>query len=183
MTGHIISAECDCGYKTTLMPGSAGGMAYTEAEDDLCIRNEKHREIPDPFLYVPDQAHDWNEWESVQARRDKPYGPYPCPKCKRATLMLQFSGNWDGVAEPSEEPAIPPTHTTIRKRFMDGRIATTVLLGLSALIAAFLIGGRYQAVSAGRGDATPIVYIVDRFTGNVWFCGGTVCRQSGPMSN
>lgn len=50
-------------------------------------------------------------------------------------------------------------------------------------LASFLIGGRHTAVSGPRGGEVPIVYIVDRFTGNVWFCGGIVCKQSGPITN
>jgi hypothetical protein len=66
---------------------------------------------------------------------------------------------------------------------MSGGLSATVVLGIFVVVAAFLIGGRYQAVSASRGSEAPIVYIVDRFTGNVWFCGGLVCRQSGPITN
>lgn len=68
-----------------------------------------------------------------------------------------------------------------RDSFMNERVA--VIVSVAAIIAAFLIGGRYTAVGASRGDQTPIVYVLDRFTGNVWFCGGLVCRQSGPISN
>ena len=66
---------------------------------------------------------------------------------------------------------------------MSGGVSAAAVLGIFIVIAAFLIGGRYQAVTASRGSEAPIVYVVDRFTGNVWFCGGSVCRQSGPVSN
>jgi hypothetical protein len=58
-----------------------------------------------------------------------------------------------------------------------------VIVSVAVIIAAFLVGGRYTAVGASRGEQTPIVYVLDKFTGNVWFCGGAVCRQSGPISN
>ncbi len=60
---------------------------------------------------------------------------------------------------------------------------SAIIIGASAILAGFLIGGRYTAVSGPRGSEAPIVYIVDRFTGNVWFCGGIVCKQSGPITN
>jgi hypothetical protein len=63
-------------------------------------------------------------------------------------------------------------------------IGTAALLGACIVAAGFLMGGRYQGVSGPRGgDQAPIVYIVDRFTGNVSFCGGMVCRPSSWTSN
>lgn len=53
-----------------------------------------------------------------------------------------------------------------------------VMLGIAIVLGAFLIGGRYQGVSGPRGSEAPLVYVLDRFTGNVWFCGGMVCKQS-----
>ncbi len=66
---------------------------------------------------------------------------------------------------------------------MNDGLKIALVLSVAAVIAAFLIGGRYTAVSGLRGGEVPLVYVLDRFTGNVWFCAGTVCRQSGPISN
>ena len=46
-------------------------------------------------------------------------------------------------------------------------------LVIAALISAFLVGGRYQAVSTDK-----IVYVIDRFTGEVRFCAGRSCKFS-----
>jgi len=60
---------------------------------------------------------------------------------------------------------------------MSGGLSATIILAIALIIAAFLIGGRYSAVSASRGSEAPIVYIVDRFTGNVWFCKWSIERR------
>jgi len=60
-----------------------------------------------------------------------------------------------------------------------------VLASIVAIVSAFLIGGRYTAVSGPRGQGLPFVYVIDRFTGSVHFCLGPKCYQSsfGPQSD
>jgi hypothetical protein len=66
---------------------------------------------------------------------------------------------------------------------MNDGLKISLIVSMAVIIAAFLIGGRYTAVSAQMGTEVPLVYILDRFTGNVWFCRGETCRQSSPISN
>jgi len=61
-----------------------------------------------------------------------------------------------------------------------------VVASVVAIVSAFLIGGRYTAVSGLRaGQGLPFVYVIDRFTGSVHFCLGPKCYQSsfGPQSD
>ena len=44
---------------------------------------------------------------------------------------------------------------------------TLGFLAVTALVAAFLIGGRYTITGTGHGA---VAYVVDRFTGQVFFC-------------
>jgi hypothetical protein len=51
-----------------------------------------------------------------------------------------------------------------------------LIIGTCLIIAAFLIGGRYQ-VAVSQDDMS-VLYVIDRFTGNVNFCRGKTCRSS-----
>ena len=66
---------------------------------------------------------------------------------------------------------------------MSEALKIALVFSIATMISAFLIGGRYTAVAGPRGNDVPLVYVVDRFTGNVGFCNGAVCRQSSPFSN
>jgi len=66
---------------------------------------------------------------------------------------------------------------------MNDGLKIALVLSVAAIIAAFLVGGRYTAVGGQRGSEVPLLYVLDRFTGNVWFCVGVTCRQSSPILN
>jgi hypothetical protein len=54
-----------------------------------------------------------------------------------------------------------------------------VILAAAALAAAFLIGGRYQAVNSGAGG----LFVVDRFSGTVVACDLGRCGVNPQNSN
>ena len=55
--------------------------------------------------------------------------------------------------------------------------AAIVILGICLVIAAFLIGGRYQVVAGQTGQVGGgTVYVVDKFTGDTTLCYATGCR-------
>jgi hypothetical protein len=96
MPGHILRAQCRCGFERELAPGgnerslAADVIAYNADESDLVTEDETAvklmglRTIRDPFLSNHEPAHSLG-----------PQGPYLCPGCKETSLMLHFSGNWD----------------------------------------------------------------------------------------
>lgn len=98
MPGHLIDADCPCGFARSLLPGHDMTMAYTEREDDIEtfageeIGDRKLKQIPDPFLSDPQTL---EETEAHLTAKTIPQGPYVCPKCRRATLHLHFNGHWD----------------------------------------------------------------------------------------
>jgi hypothetical protein len=51
---------------------------------------------------------------------------------------------------------------------------------ITALASAAILGGRYQAVGGSGGD-TAVVYVVDRFTGDVRFCVERTCASTQPL--
>lgn len=56
-----------------------------------------------------------------------------------------------------------------------------IFVGICLVIAAGLIGSRYQGVPMATGGQSMVgggVYIVDRFTGDIIFCAGTDCRHA-----
>jgi hypothetical protein len=104
--GHILHAECCCGFHRELRPGSAIGadriVGYTIAysadgsdlgtEDDAMVNSQQLRTIPDPFIQAGDSL------EKIQEQIEKmrvAQGPYLCPHCKAVGLMLHFAGFWD----------------------------------------------------------------------------------------
>jgi C4-type Zn-finger protein len=94
MPGHLIEAECECGWKREeLRPGATWSeaegyvlrvMAYENG--DLHTVDAKHAEaeklevLEDPFL---------NTKESMEDRA------YRCPSCGRKNLKLLEVGLWD----------------------------------------------------------------------------------------
>ena len=51
---------------------------------------------------------------------------------------------------------------------MKGIVIAAALFSVAIVVAAFLVGGRYQTVGGSGG-----VYIVDRFSSNVQYCEAT----------
>lgn len=46
----------------------------------------------------------------------------------------------------------------------------------AAIVGGFLIGGLYIAIPGPRGDAWPLAYVINRFTGNAWYCDPMECH-------
>ena len=55
------------------------------------------------------------------------------------------------------------------------RTAAAALVA-AGVIGGFLIGGLYSAIPGPRGDAVPLAYVVNRFTGNAWYCFPAGCH-------
>jgi hypothetical protein len=65
---------------------------------------------------------------------------------------------------------------------MNRRLAIAIIYSVAAITAAFLVAGRYTAIGVGSKDGS-MLYVVDRFTGQVRFCLGTQCQYEKPNSN
>lgn len=55
---------------------------------------------------------------------------------------------------------------------------STGVVGLAAgvVLGGFLIGGLYIAIPGPRGDAVPLAYVINRFTGSAWYCEPAECH-------
>jgi len=62
---------------------------------------------------------------------------------------------------------------------MSDGLKIAVVLGLAAILTAFLIGGRYTIVASATGPVGG-AYVVDRFTGSIRFCVPGNCMASKP---
>ena len=56
------------------------------------------------------------------------------------------------------------------------RLVAALLIAVAIAAAGALIGGRYQTVSVSN-NGVGIVYITDRFTGDVRVCATISCKQ------
>ena len=56
------------------------------------------------------------------------------------------------------------------------RLVAALLIAVAIVAAGALIGGRYQTVSVSN-NGVGIVYITDRFTGDVRVCAAGSCKQ------
>lgn len=92
MPGHIVHAECPCGYQDELGPGASDPetvlvIAYDPAASRLVTVDQREakrrrlRVVKDPFLRDP---------LSYRAAR-----LLECPKCRKETLALSPRGFWD----------------------------------------------------------------------------------------
>jgi hypothetical protein len=104
MPGHIIRAQCSCGYEKELMPGASGfsdkgySMAYTASGkgigtfDQNFIEAEALEIIDDPFL-----ENDWFKDEETGKPQESTAAPtiILCPHCKSTSLVLTWVGMWD----------------------------------------------------------------------------------------
>jgi hypothetical protein len=104
MPGHIIQAQCSCGYEKELMPGASRfgdkgyAMAYTANGKDIVtfdqtiIAAEGLNVIQDPFL-----ENDWFEDEETDEPLERPAVPKTimCPRCRTISLVLTLAGMWD----------------------------------------------------------------------------------------
>jgi hypothetical protein len=50
------------------------------------------------------------------------------------------------------------------------------IVAAALVIGSFFVGGRYQVTPAGTTASHGIVYVVDRFTGKIFWCGPTFCK-------
>lgn len=112
MPGHLLRANCPCGFDRELSPGATFDglyvMAYTEDGKDLktfndesakqrglavladpCLMNEKEEER----LLELDDADEFSD--RMQALMEQEHGPYRCPTCGEATLFISYIGSWD----------------------------------------------------------------------------------------
>jgi hypothetical protein len=95
--GHILHAECCCGFSRELAPGynERRNIGYTVAysadesdlvtEDDAVIKLAGLRTIRDPCLS------DYGQGDTEKVGQ----GLHLCPRCKKTSLMLHFRGCWD----------------------------------------------------------------------------------------
>jgi hypothetical protein len=50
-----------------------------------------------------------------------------------------------------------------------------ILVGIAIVVAGVFVGGRYTVVGVARGNDWGQAFIVDRLTGNAYFCAGGTC--------
>lgn len=101
MPGHIIHAECVCGFECELHPGATYDtgrvIAYTADGTDLgtvdqdTAARERLVVLPDPYLLDLD-GDDLERFFSV---KDETHGPFRCPRCGNDSLLISFAGHWD----------------------------------------------------------------------------------------
>ncbi len=103
MPGHMLRAECPCGFMSDVSPGSiwvrdhleSRVIAYDPDKNDLVTleggeaRKRKLRIYPDPYLRF------WMfpTTDSVLAAGLDEL--FPCPSCDNETLRFRFGGWWD----------------------------------------------------------------------------------------
>jgi hypothetical protein len=105
MPGHILSANCSCGFSRELEPGANETkgfrtyvMAYSADTSDIetvDLEAAKHaglKIIEDPLLADFDSD---APLEELIKPFDHPYGPYLCPQCRENSLYLRGGGFWD----------------------------------------------------------------------------------------
>ncbi len=51
-------------------------------------------------------------------------------------------------------------------------MAKAIIIAAGFVVAALLVGGRFQGVAAGGGSG---VYVLDRLTGSVEYCAPRIC--------
>jgi hypothetical protein len=56
-------------------------------------------------------------------------------------------------------------------------LSASLLLAATALVSAFLIGGRYTTAAVSRGDGNGFVLIVEPFTGSATICAA-ICKPT-----
>jgi hypothetical protein len=109
MPGHILHAECACGFQRELSPGSAIAadriVGYTIAysadgsdlrsEDNVIVNSQELRTVPDPFLSDYQVGDSLEKFSEEFEKKRVAQGPYLCPHCKAVSLMLHFAGLWD----------------------------------------------------------------------------------------
>ncbi len=106
MPGHLISAECSCGYHTSLWPGSASMLslnviAYSIDQSDLITielseAKKYHLKIvEDPALCDDYSKRDIRLPLFRGLNSNSGWGPYFCPSCKELKLKMQLEGHWD----------------------------------------------------------------------------------------
>lgn len=100
MPGHMLEAECKCGFRRNLQPGcllivrKSYEIAYTADYGDITtadtetIAAENMHVVENPFLTYSHSG--------VAGHQREVFGPYLCPNCKAKSLEIGFSGFWDG---------------------------------------------------------------------------------------
>ena len=100
--GHILIAQCECGFERELWPGATFEtlrvIAYTaDGRDLITIESEEAKRrfltvIENPRLKEIMEAEEKGQF-GIPARG--PWGPYGCPSCGQQSLQLEHRGNWD----------------------------------------------------------------------------------------
>lgn len=109
MPGHILHAECVCGFRRELSPGSSivgdrcvgYTIAYSSDDSDLLtegdevVQSKQLRALPNPFLstFEPGDSMAKLEYEEFEKKK-APQGPCG-PSCQTNRLVLHFRGWWD----------------------------------------------------------------------------------------
>src|SRR5262249_4339822 len=97
MPGHILHAECACGFWRELTPGSSISnlyvIAYTADGEDLVTIESGEAEratltaLEDPWLKAQND-------DPLSPSFEASWGPYRCPRCGRERLQLSPWGFW-----------------------------------------------------------------------------------------
>ena len=132
MPGHILYAQCPCGFERKLSPGSKIAaadfvdykIAYNADESDLLSENERDHQVAGPSyrskpVSIRFQTRFYPCPHANFERKNAAQGPYLCPQCKTASLTLLFFSPANGAraseAQPPElcwiwlaQPSFPP---------------------------------------------------------------------------
>jgi hypothetical protein len=103
LPGHILRAQCDCGFECELYPGANKDgvgrvIAYTNDGTDLrtfdqdAAARKQLIVLRDPFLLDPDE-HDY--FERLLSVKAQFHAPFRCPSCGKDSLLIRFAGHWD----------------------------------------------------------------------------------------
>jgi len=103
MPGHILYAQCPCGFERKLSPGSKIAaadfvdykIAYNADESDLLSENERDHQVAGPSyrskpVSIRFQTRFYPCPHANFERKNAAQGPYLCPQCKTASLTLLF---------------------------------------------------------------------------------------------
>lgn len=97
MPGHMLTAECSCGFHGNVMPGVSErfGMSHMIVAYDPCIGQlvtmiehdavkRRLQMFPNPYLKTKNGTLDSGESSTFQ-----------CPKCSGCNLQFVLNGFWD----------------------------------------------------------------------------------------
>lgn len=105
MPGHILAAQCECGFFESVWPGAfvrrdgtvgAKTIAYDPEKPGLITVETEEAEqrglecLPNPFIEFWDRPMADPEVQDLGAEP-----AFRCPQCRRRSMHFHFSGFWD----------------------------------------------------------------------------------------